>query len=298
MDAALANCGSWIVGAGLLTCVFAGTSAASQILHVQGSQPSFAVASIRPSQPEEAFNTHTIRADSFRGRAMTVKQLVAFAYGIAFEDQVLGGPGWIRTEKFDVEAKPDEAEAAALSKATQDDVDEQMRLMVQSLLQERFSLRVSFAKKALPGYELVIARNGLKCQKVAADSAFAKLPRPRFQWTGMPPPPPPPPGWTPPTPDQPQTGGQAMHLRTKTWPFWLLLTAISVQPEIGGRVVVDKTGLEGNYDCEASWSRAGSDGLGPSFFTAIQDQMGLKLKPAKVPSEVLTIEHVESPTAN
>lgn len=62
-------------------------------------------------------------------------------------------------------------------------------------------------------------------------------------------------------------------------------------------MVLDETGLDGNFDCEASWSRADSDGSGPSFFTAIQDQMGLKLKPAKVLAEVLVIDQIKPPHA-
>ena len=89
-----------------------------------------------------------------------------------------------------------------------------------------------------------------------------------------------------------------MHMRTKGWPFWLVVTAISHEPELNGRTVLDKTGLEGNYDCEASWSRAGSDGTGPSFFTAIQEQMGFKLQPAKGLIEVLIVDHVAPPTEN
>ena len=63
-------------------------------------------------------------------------------------------------------------------------------------------------------------------------------------------------------------------------------------------MVVDKTGLDGSYDCQASWSREGSDGTGPSFFTAIQEQMGLKLEPAKGPVEILLIDHIEPPSEN
>jgi len=60
--------------------------------------------------------------------------------------------------------------------------------------------------------------------------------------------------------------------------------------------VIDKTGLAGSYDCEATWSREG--GEGESFFTAIEDQMGLKLQPEKAPVEVLAIDHIERPTEN
>jgi uncharacterized protein (TIGR03435 family) len=89
-----------------------------------------------------------------------------------------------------------------------------------------------------------------------------------------------------------------MHMRTQYWPFWLVVTALSHEPELGGRPVIDNTGLEGSYDCEASWSREGSEGQGPSFFTAIQEQMGLKLEPAKGPVEVLLIDHIQPPSEN
>jgi len=285
-----------IAAAAVLLCGLV-PSAVTQIFNPPGKKASFAVASIRPSAPDNIFGTYTVQRDEFRTRGMTLKQIVAFAYGIAYQDEVLGGPGWIRSDKFDISAKPDDSAAAALSKSSQDEIEEQTRLMVQSLLRERFGLQVTFALKELPGYELVIAKGGLKCPKVEADNDFAKLPKPRFQWTTMPPPPPPPPGWTPPPPGQLQSS-QLMHIRTKTWPFWLLLTEISVQPELGGRPVVDKTGLHGNYDCEASWSPTASEGSGPSFFTALQDQIGLQLKRAKISTEVVVIKHVDHPTGN
>jgi uncharacterized protein (TIGR03435 family) len=89
-----------------------------------------------------------------------------------------------------------------------------------------------------------------------------------------------------------------MHIRTQYWPFWLVVTVIGHEPELEGRPVVDKTGLEGSYDCEATWSREGSDGPGPSFFTAIQEQMGLKLESSKGPVEVVVIDHIERPSEN
>jgi len=229
---------------------------------------------------------------------MTVKQIISYAYGITFDGELLGGPKWIGTERFNIAAKPDDAETAALTGLSQDDVDEQMRLMVQTLLAERFGLRVGFAKKEAPVYELVVAKGGLKCKKVGAETPLAKMPPPRFHWTALPPPPPPPRGWTPPSPEESRTLTQAMHIRTQYWPFWLVVTALSHEPEVGGRVVLDKTGLEGNYDCEMSWSRAGSDGSGPSFFTAIQEQMGLKLEPAKGLVEVVVIDYIERPSEN
>jgi uncharacterized protein (TIGR03435 family) len=73
---------------------------------------------------------------------------------------------------------------------------------------------------------------------------------------------------------------------------------LSHQPELGGRPVEDRTGLEGSYDCEAAWSREGSDGPGPSLFTAIQAQMGLKLEPAKGEVETVVVDHADRPSEN
>ena len=91
---------------------------------------------------------------------------------------------------------------------------------------------------------------------------------------------------------------QSLHMRTKGWPFWLVVAALSHQPELDGRTVVDKTGLEGSFDCDMTWSQVGSDGPGPSFFTAVQDQLGLKLEPAKGMVEVLVVDGVERPSGN
>ena len=268
-----------------------------QILHAVEPRPSFAIASIRPSKPDDDIARRDFRADSFTTQAMTLKQIISYAYGLTFDQELSGGPGWIRTDKFDIEAKPDETETASLSKLSHDDLDEQMRLRVQSLLAERFKLTVSVHKKDLSLYKLVIAKGGLKCAKVAAKTPFAALPPPRFHWTALPPPPPPA-NYTPPTPEEARALSQAIHMRTQYWPFWLVVTALSHEPELDGRPVIDNTGLEGSYDCEASWSREGSDGQGPSFFTAIQEQMGLKLEPAKGPVEVLLIDHIQPPSEN
>ena len=268
-----------------------------QILHATDPRPSFAVASIRPSQPDNNIARKDFRADSFTTEAMTLKQIISYAYGLSFDQELSGGPGWIRTDKFDIEAKPDETETAALSKLSHDDLDEQMRLRVQSLLAERFKLTVSFERKDLPVYKLIVAKGGLRCAKVAAKTPLAALPPPRFHWAALPPPPPPQ-SYTPPTPAEAHILTQTMHMRTQYWPFWMVVTALGHEPELGGRPVIDNTGLEGSYDCEASWSREGSDGQGPSLFTAIQEQMGLKLEPAKGPVEVLLIDHIQPPSGN
>lgn len=280
--------------------VIAAAPLQGQILHAGGPRPSFAVASIRPSplDGDELEHSGDERPDSFTTTSMTLKQIIAFAYGITFDHQLSGEPAWVKTEKFNIVAKPDEAEVAALSKLSRNDLDEQMRLRLQSLLAERFQLKVSFKKKELPIFELVVAKGGLKCAKLVPSTFLTKLPPPRFRWTSFPPPPPPPPGYTPPSPEEARRLTQTLHLRTNFMPFWMVVDGLSHQPELDGRPVVDKTGLEGNYDCQATWSRAGSEGSGPSLFTAMQDQMGLKLEPSKGQLETVVVEHVERPSEN
>jgi len=275
----------------------------AQILHESGPLPSFEVVSVRPNPTGEGPTTfgpaRTVRPDRFEMKSATVKEMITYAYGIAFDRELSGGPGWIGTEEFTVKAEPSDAETATLSKLSRDDLEEQMRLMVQSLLAYRFHLKVSFETKELPVYELVVSRGGLKCAKDSSPPAIANPARPRFSWSAAPPPPPPPPGYVPPAPDQTRNlTQQPLHLRTKGWPFWLVVTMLSHQPELGGRPVVDKTGLDGSYDCEASWSREGSDGAGSSLFTAIQEQMGLKLEPAKGDVETVVVDSVERPSEN
>jgi uncharacterized protein (TIGR03435 family) len=288
-----------LVAAGLM--VLGVGSVEGQLLHASGARPSFAVASIRPSGDEEQWPARRVQMDSFKSTKMTLNEVDKYAYGIAYDREMTGGPRWMGTDRFDIEAKPDEAEIAALGKMSNDDRDEQMRLMVQSLLEERFRLKVSFEKKELPVYLLTVLKSGLKCPKVAAKSPLAEMPPPRYRWDNLPPPPPPPPGMKmPPLPsaEESQRMTQPMHMGTSYWPFWLVVTALSHEPELDGRPVVDKTGLEGSYDCKMSWSRAGSEGTGPSLFTAIQEQMGLKLEPGKGPVEVLVVESIERPTEN
>jgi uncharacterized protein (TIGR03435 family) len=266
-----------------------------QLLHASGERPSFAVASIRPSSPDEVGHGGS-GVGRFAESAKTVKELIMYAYGMGYDGELSGGPRWVSTDKFAVEAKADDVEA--LSKLSRGERDEQMRLMMQSLLAERFKLVVRFETKELPVYELVVAKGGLKCAQDASPPAIADMSRPRFRWSNAPAPPPPPPGWVPPSAEEARRMSQSLHMRTKGWPFWLVVTTLSHQPELDGRTVVDKTGLEGSFDCEMTWSQVGSDGPGPSFFTAVQDQLGLKLEPAKGMVEVLVIDSVERPSGN
>ena len=268
-----------------------------QILHVSGPTPSFAVSSVRPSGPDEGWPEQTVRPDGFEGKGQTVKQVMIYAYGIDFARELSGGPSWIGTDQYDIQGKLDDAQVAAMNKLSPNGRDEQMRLMVQSLLAERFGLVVSFQSQSLPVYELVVAKGGLKCKKSTFDFPAAPSSRPRFGGFTLPPPLPPPGGASPPPPPSGPHGDEGA-MDTRGWPFWLLASQLAWQPLLDGHPVVDRTGLEGRYDCSAKWSRGGPNDSDPTFFTAIEEQMGLNLKPAKGEVETISVKRLERPSAN
>jgi uncharacterized protein (TIGR03435 family) len=282
-----------------------------QILQKTGPRPSFEVATIKPSKPDEVQNVMMGTRDGYySAHRMSLRQLVKFAYLVTVEDQLVGGSGWMDKEYFDIEAKAAEPEIQSMRRIGVAGSMEQFRLMLQSLLQNRFQLKVSSRMQQLSVYALVVARGGPKLKQVAAppESVSAVMPPP------PPPPPPPPAGGAPPPLLQPpgspgirKTGPNqvtATALRMRWFADWLVH-----QGEAGNRVVVDETGLKGSYDFVLNGIQSepsavsGATPTPPddsivSIFTALQEQLGLKLIPAKAPVEVLVIDHAEHPSAN
>lgn len=283
----------------LLPCILLCSVASAQLLHPTSPMPSFDVVSVRPTNPNQDLSNGGVSPDSYHAERTTIEPVLAYAFGISYDKELANAPAWITNEHFDIQGKLDDAQVASLHKLSPDDRDQQMRLMVQSLLAERFHLTYHFETRVLPVYLLEIAKGGLKCTRdTTSKPAIADPSRPRFRWSTAPAPPPPPPGWHPPSPSEQKTLLQSMHLRTKGWPFWLTVTMLSHQPELLGRPVIDKTGLEGAYDCEMNWSQANSEGTGQFFFTAVRDQLGLTLHPSKGPVEVLVIDSIDRPSEN
>jgi uncharacterized protein (TIGR03435 family) len=273
--------------------------AGAQLLHPATPMPSFAVVSVRATDPNAERSGGGTSPDSYRAERTTMEQVLAYAFGLGYEHELVGAPAWVAKEPFDIQGKLDEEQVAALRKLGRDDREEQMRWMVQSMLTERFQLRYHFETRELPVYVLEVAKGGLKCPRdTTSQPAIPDVSRPRFRWSAAPAPPPPPPGWQPPSPAERKVQLQALHLRTKGWPFWLVVALLSHQPELEGRPVIDKTGLEGSYDCEMNWSQAGSDGAGQFFFGAVRDQRGLTLQPTKGPVEVLVVDGISRPSEN
>jgi uncharacterized protein (TIGR03435 family) len=230
----------------------------------------FEVASIKP-QPFTGTGSIGVfvEGNTLRAEHATLNDLIGFAWNL--EDfQLSGGPGWaakadklVDSELFQVIAKPAEA-AVPFS---------QFRLMLQSLLADRFHLQVHHVSRQFPAYDLVVAKGGPKMKESAADAP------PRMMISS--------------------------NIR-------IVATAISVQRLSGGqlahyagRPVFDKTGLTGKYDFTLEWrqqnlsARPDSDAAdGPSLFTALQQQLGLKLEPSSAPFDTVVIDHAEKPSEN
>ena len=280
---------------GLLLCGVA----SAQLLHPAAPMPSFSVVSVRPTHPDEDLSNGSISPDSYSAKRTTIKDVLAYAFGLGYEHELVNAPAWVTNDRFDIQGKLDDEQVASLRKLSRDDRDEQMRLMVQSMLVDRFHLTYHFETRELPVYLLEIAKGGLKCPRdTTSPPAIADPSRPRFRWSAAPPPPPPPPGWHPPSPSEQKILRQSMHLRTKGWPFWLVVTVLGHQPELDGRPLIDQTGLEGSYDCEMKWSQTESDEVGQFFFSAVRDQLGLTLQPSKKQVEVLVIDSISRPSEN
>jgi bla regulator protein BlaR1 len=259
-------------------------------------RPSFDVASIKPNH--EATGLFRIRAEPgmLLADGATVKFLMQFAYHVN-DSQISGGPGWIDSEHYSIDAKRDDSSAGARTKLTRDEEGEQLRLMIQSLLADRFKLVLHHETKDLPVYALVVAKNGPKLRE--------SPPSPDDEA---------PPG--PPTPDGPQArhsfrmngGGQLSVIAENLDSFADLLSHQL------GRPVLNNTGLKGNYDFTLKWTPDRGRGLmpgappgdaappqeesGPTIFTALQEQLGLKLESQKGPVDTLVIDQVERPTEN
>jgi uncharacterized protein (TIGR03435 family) len=239
-------------------------------------RPAFEVASIKPGDPNsEIFRIGNMPGGRFTANNATLKMLIQTAYDVR-SHQISGGPNWLDSAKYDIDAKPDNATPIPDGPAG----GPRVRLMLQSLLEDRFNLKLHRELRDEPVYELTIAKGGLKL-KEAANSL-------KQQQRGM-------------------RIGRGQLTGTAA-PIVILVNVLSQQL---GRSVIDKTGLAGQYDFELKWTPdvgqaqggpadAGPppDLGGPSLFTALQEQLGLKLESTKGPVDVLVIDRAEKPSEN
>ena len=253
------------------------------LVAVRAQSPTFDVVSIKENTSGSGASSIGFQAGGrFEAVNEPLARLIAFAYATGIDlprTQILGGPAWIDTERFDVHALGDQ-------KASPQDRTAKVR----SILSERFHLIVHTEMRDLPLYNLVRLRpsGSLGESLHPSDVDCAAAERDRVQ------PPAASPGQVPPC----MKGFLGNQLTARGLTIGELATSMIAR--VVDRPVVDQTRLAGPYDCTVRWAAdASSDqNLPTSIFTALEEQLGLKLEPARGSLEVLVIDYVERPSAN
>jgi uncharacterized protein (TIGR03435 family) len=237
------------------------------------ASPKVETATVKPSEPGRPGKAFTVRGRNLVTINTTVSDLVTMAYQVHAR-QVIGAPAWVESEKYDLTVQPDIEGLPA---------EKQLRSLIQQVLADRFKLTFHHDKRELPAYALVVAKDGPKLTKSSGDPNG--LPGLFFRGLGVLP---------------------AANASMDNF-------ADVMQSAVLDRPVVNRTGVQGRYDFTLTWTPDESQfaGLGvrvpppsgdpnapPVLFTAIQEQLGLRLDSVKAPVDVLVIDNVEKPSEN
>jgi uncharacterized protein (TIGR03435 family) len=229
------------------------------------ADPDWEVVTVKPSDP----NDNGYQRIRFHGQHVmlldhTVEDILLIGFGVQ-KSQLAGEPSWVKTERWNVDG---------VSNVEGEPSMRQLQEMMQKILTERFSLKLHHEQQVMPVFALTVARGG---QKLAPNTSDPN-------------------GWM----DQQNSvsnGRDVEALKNTSMADLALILQFRVD-----RPVVDETGLKGRYDFKLQWTtdetREPTPDAPPGLFTAIQEQIGLKLKPTKAPADVLVIDQMERPGAN
>jgi len=238
--------------------------AASKLQTPASTQPTtFDVISIKPSDPKNTSTTIRPDPNNFTVTGASLQFLIQNAYDLQ-SFQLAGAPAWITSTRFDVVAKTDTTSASAQPQ----DLDAKLKLVqvrLQSLLADRFQFRAHKGTMEMPVYGLVVAKGGPKLEASTINTGYM---------TG---------------------GGQFVCSHSSMDDLASLLSTAM------DRMVLDQTKLTGSYKFTLKWTPDESPNPSPDLpgiFTAIQEQLGLKLVSTRGPVEMLIIDHIEKPSAN
>jgi uncharacterized protein (TIGR03435 family) len=230
--------------------------------------PTFDVISVKPNNSGGA-TMFRMTPDGFTMVNMPLDLLLTRGFQVD-PNQIIGEPGWAKSDRWDVDAKVAGEDVAALAKMTFDP----RQAMFQQVLTDRFGMKFHRETRELPVYALVVAKGGPKIK--------GSKPDPDAPDEGKR------------NPPRMTSGSRDGDISGQNVTTELLASVLSRYVD---RTVVDKTGLTGTYDFAIS-SAGGTDTLGPSIFTTVQEQLGLKLEPTKGPVDVIVIDHIEKPIPN
>lgn len=278
-----------VVGVVALAILFAPQRAARSQT-APGERLTFDVASIKPSAANSEFHMSFGPGSHMILSHVGLEFLIKYAYGLN-DGQLSSGPDWFRTKAFDIDAKCDPpvgGDLRGMSSEQRQAYQKQMLMRLQSLLADRFQLKLRQETREMAGYELILAKNGSKLQESPPPDADGKRKQGAIVRRGH---------------------VEAYHVDGD-----IIARILS---QVSGHSVVDRTGLTGGYDFKLDWTpdsgeslgpreasadstdaRPSLDTSGPSLFTAVQEQLGLRLKSAKVAVAFFVVEAASLPTAN
>jgi uncharacterized protein (TIGR03435 family) len=237
------------------------------------ADPAFEVATIKPNNPDVQGNWFRVNGRNFTTHNISLTGLMKFAYGVHGK-QIVGGPDWMDKDTYDIAAVPD---------GEGQPNDKQWKGMLQKLIVDRYKVKFHHETRELPVFALAIAKDGPK--NLAENTSGGSLPGMFFRGT---------------------PGGIMLPANNATMKDFTGL----LQEVVLDKPVVDQTGLKGRYDFTLKWAPDESQFGGhvpppseatdapPSLFTAVQEQIGMKIDSTKAMVDVLVIDHVEKPTAN
>lgn len=267
-----------VVTVGLPGGAFAQGQQAAPIPAEVDTPPSFEVVSIKPSKPYDRNHSWNGSMDSLTIENYTLRRLIRSAYNLKSDSQVLGGPKWIGQEAFDIKAKFGDVDIARLRNLSGRERYRKIRLALQSLLADRFQLRISQDTRNIPVYALVVTKSGAKVTSSPPELDSSGNPK---------------------TERNHSLNDNNGHMTAKGISMSGLADWLTLMPECD-RVVLDRSGLTSEYDFKLDWTEDQGNGVPqdapyPGLFTALHEQLGLELKADKGPVDVVIVEAASEP---
>jgi uncharacterized protein (TIGR03435 family) len=227
-------------------------------LHSAQSRYHFEVASIKLNRSGGSSAADFLPGGRFRGRNLSVRNMIQMATMVE-DNQMIGIPAWTATESYDIDGKTESTEPVT---------QEQKSDVMMVLLEEHFSFKVHRDTRGGPIYRLEVAKNG---PRLAAHGTSERIM---------------------------STNANGTIITMKAAKISMPSLAISLRRQVG-RTVEDDTHLQGEFDFELVWDRdPATDSTVPTLFTALQEQLGLRLRAAKGKIPTVVIDHIERPSGN
>ncbi len=234
-------------------------------LMARDADPGWEVVTVRPSDPNETNQSFRVEGRHVLIQRQTVEYMLMVAFGLQ-KNQILNVPDWVKTENFDADGVPDVEGQPSV---------QQFQVMVRKLLEERFGLKAHKEQREMEVYALRVPKDGSKLAPTKSDPNA--LPSQDVYGSGT---------------------GRTLKFRNVSMDDFALMMLYEVQ-----RPLVNQTGLTGRYDFDLKFTKdeqaaAAEPNAPPGLFTAVQEQLGLKLDAVKAPAPVLVVDAVQRPSAN